>query len=357
MQLEATVADIARKLQEGNFPNRRSIYQGILLRFLGDLKWDVFDTNAISPEYLPDKGKVGCALCHPPATPKVLIEVKQPGQPGGKRRVRQTLEYASHARIQLVVSTDGRTWSFHHLPTAPTAEYDYDERGIFKLDLIESPASESAAVLQRYLEQGRVASGEVLKTAREEYKSVAARQTIPHAWRYLVDSRDEMLFDLIADTVESKVGLRPDVEDIAGFLADPGGTGLVTDSSPAPLKSPPRNSASQRRRVLVMQGREFSYNSRKEAMVIVLRELAQGDPDFLQRCSRDPAFRGTKRRYLAQHVGDIFPDRPDLWKYHEQLPGGWLVSTNENNSLKMKLIKAAAQVAGLRFGRDVIVEF
>ncbi len=356
MQLEATVSDIARKLREGNFPKRQSIYhiyQGIVLRILSDLSWEVHDTNMVSPEYRTGEGRIGCALCHPPTAVKILIEVKQPG---GRRRVRQTLEYAFHARIQLVVSTDGRTWSFR-LPTAPTAEYDYDEQGIFRLDLTESPASESAAVLQRYLEQGRVASGEVLRTVREEHESFVARRTIPRAWRELVESRDELLFDLIAETVESKVGFQPAVEDIAGFLADSSGTGLVADSSHPPLKSPPQNSASQRRDVLVVKGRKFSYKSAKEAMVIVLRELAQADTDFLQRCSSHPAFLGSKRRYLARRTEDIFPDRPGLRKLHERLPGGWLVSTNENNSLKMKLIKAAAQVAGLRFGHDVIVEF
>ncbi len=39
------------------------------------------------------------------------------------------------------------------------------------------------------------------------------------------------------------------------------------------------------------------------------------------------------------------------------LPGGWIVGTNLNNQLKMRIIKAAAEVAGIKFGRDVIVDF
>ena len=54
----------------------------------------------------------------------------------------------------------------------------------------------------------------------------------------------------------------------------------------------------------------------------------------------------------------------------EALPGGWLVATNLNNILKKpsqtrrdcdasgaNVIKLAAEVAGLSFGKDVIVEF
>jgi hypothetical protein len=41
----------------------------------------------------------------------------------------------------------------------------------------------------------------------------------------------------------------------------------------------------------------------------------------------------------------------------EKLPGGWLVATNLNNVLKKTIIRLAAEVAGLTFGKDVIVEF
>ena len=108
---------------------------------------------------------------------------------------------------------------------------------------------------------------------------------------------------------------------------------------------------------LVIRGSLFSYNSGKSAMVIVLRELARLDSNFLQRCAQDRAFRGKKRRYLARRVEDLFPDRPDLRKLHERLEGGWLVSTNLPNPKKEFLIKAAVRVAGLTLGRDVIVPF
>jgi hypothetical protein len=41
----------------------------------------------------------------------------------------------------------------------------------------------------------------------------------------------------------------------------------------------------------------------------------------------------------------------------EDLPGGWFVATNLNNVLKKTIIRLAAEVANLQFGKDVIVEF
>lgn len=52
-----------------------------------------------------------------------------------------------------------------------------------------------------------------------------------------------------------------------------------------------------------------------------------------------------------------YPDRPDLRKHHKPLPDNWLLSTNINNRLKKNLVQAAAEVAGLKFGKDIVIEF
>ena len=108
---------------------------------------------------------------------------------------------------------------------------------------------------------------------------------------------------------------------------------------------------------LITNGREYSYDNAKDAMVKVLRELASADGSFLERCSQHPDARGRKRRYIARAPEELYPDRPDLRDLREDLPGGWLVATNLNNVLKKTIIKPAAEVAGLSFGKDIIVEF
>ena len=52
----------------------------------------------------------------------------------------------------------------------------------------------------------------------------------------------------------------------------------------------------------------------------------------------------------------FIPDRENLRDMRESLPGGWSVATNLNNVLKKMIIKLAADVAGLSFGKDVIIE-
>ena len=54
--------------------------------------------------------------------------------------------------------------------------------------------------------------------------------------------------------------------------------------------------------------------------------------------------------------GELYPDREDLRDMRESLPGGWLVATNLSNVLKTTIIRLAAEVAGLKFGKDVIVD-
>jgi hypothetical protein len=108
---------------------------------------------------------------------------------------------------------------------------------------------------------------------------------------------------------------------------------------------------------LLLRGKAYPYTSAKDAMVIVLRELARDDPSFLERCSRHPDAQGRKRRYIARTPEELYPDREDLRDLRESLPGGWLVATNLNNVLKKAIIKLATEVAGLTFGKDVVVEF
>ena len=115
MQLERTVADIDQKLRDGRFPNEQSISQGIVLRILSDLGWDVYDTNVVWPEFSTGEGRVDFALCAPPAKPKCFVEVKQQGK--AEDGVKQALEYAFHTGAQFVTLTDGQTWSFYLPPS------------------------------------------------------------------------------------------------------------------------------------------------------------------------------------------------------------------------------------------------
>ena len=365
MSLETTLADITSRLRQGKFPNEQAISQGIVLRVFQELGWDTWDTNVVWPEYQTGEGRADFALCHPPSKPAVFTEVKQPGK--AEDAVRQALEYAFHAGVPFVVLTDGRTWSFY----LPAEQGSYEDRRVYKLDLYERPTTEAAAALHRYLACARVHSGEALEAARKEYRSrnrqSQAKAAIPEAWRQLVEKGDELLVEMLTNAVESRAGVRPDADDVAEFLAGLSKTIIVEAArgfpTPeinvvSPRPTPTRTtSESTRSGKLVLLGQASSYHNAKDAMVIVLRELAKSDPSFLERCSQHPDAQGRKRRYIARTPEELYPDREDLRDMRDTLPGGWLVATNLNNILKKTIIRLAAEVAGMKFGKDIIVEF
>ena len=359
MPLETTLEDIGSKLREGRFPNEQSISQGIVLRILGDLDWDVYDTNTVWPEYSTGEGRVDFALCDPPSKPKVFVEVKQSNYI--EDGVRQALEYAFHTGVPFIVLTDGKTWSFY----LPAEQGSYEERRVFKLDLFERSAHEAARVLQHYLERSRISSGLALEDARDEYKDqnrrAVAREEIPDAWKDLIDGGDELLIELIATTVESKVGVRPTDNDVIEFLhlldKQDSSQGPPWSDGRTAITKPQSTKKTGRRGKLSVSGKNFGYDNAMEATIIVLRELGKTDPTFLERLSHHPACQGRKRRYVARSSTDLYPDRPDLREYCARLPGNWLVSTNLNNQIKKTIVQAATDVTGLKFGKDVIVDF
>ena len=263
--------------------------------------------------------------------------------------------------------TDGKTWSFY----LPAEQGSYEERRVFKLDLFERSTGESADVLRRYLERSGVASGEALEVARKEYRSqnrrALARQAIPDAWAALINERDELLMERLADSVESKAGIRPEDSDVIDFLSSlrgpvPGGLpssgsrGQMGTDQPQQETTVPRRPKTSRRGTLVISGKEFVYGNAKEAVAIVLCELHRADPTFFQQFSRHPANRGRKHRFVAQSSEDLFPDRPDLRRRHRRLSDNWLLSTYMDNRRKKAIVQAAAEVAGLKFGKDIVIE-
>ena len=359
MALETTLSDITTRLRQGKFPNEQAISQGIVLRVFQELGWDTWSTNIVWPEYQTGGGRVDFALCHPPSKPAVFIEVKQPGK--AEDAVRQALEYAFHTGVPFIVLTDGRTWSFY----LPAEQGSYEDRRVYKLDLYERPPAEAGEILCRYLERTRVESGVALEAARKEYRSrnrsSQAKAAIPDAWQELVEKGDEILVEILMSAVESKVGIRPDADDVAEFLVrlgkQFGGTPKLPDVMPPRPIAPHPIVVPKRSGKLTLRGKTYSYHNAKDAMVIILRELAKSDPSFLERCSQHPDSQGRKRRYIARTPEELYPDREDLRDLREVLPGGWLVATNLNNVLKKTIIRLAAKVAGLSFGKDVIVDF
>ena len=119
----------------------------------------------------------------------------------------------------------------------------------------------------------------------------------------------------------------------------------------------PQATRTQPKGTLRIHAATFHYRNAKEALLIVLQQLHKADSSFLDRFSRDPRCIGRARRTLARRREDLYPGRPDLQaKQSVEVAAGWLLGTNTSTPQKVAVIRAAADVAGLTFGEDIVVD-
>ena len=91
-----------------------------------------------------------------------------------------------------------------------------------------------------------------------------------------------------------------------------------------------------------------------DVVVQVLRTLAERDSDFFKKFADLPKH-GRTRRYLAKNQEELYPSRPDLTRMSKEIAPGWWIGTNYANRDKLKILKMACEVAGIRFGSDLKV--
>lgn len=362
MTLADRIREIRAAIQSGSFANEAAVKQGAVLPLLADLGWPVFRTAVVAPEYSVASRRVDLALCDPPARPVVFVEVKQAGQTDGADR--QLFEYAFHEGVPMAVLTDGQEWSFY----LPAEQGRYEDRRVYRLDLVERDVDECERRLLRYLSYDAVRSREAIENARRDYRDVHRRrqidETLPQAWRKLIEGPEELLIELLSDQVESLCGYRPDPDAVVRFLAEriplSSSTGLRL---PAPPEPPRVRSSLRTHRARAaseigfeMDGRFVPARSAREVMSNVFAALADRDPTFLDRFAALPR-QGRRRRYLARNPGELYPDRPDLARdhSHEFRPGWWL-GTNVSIAQIQRIIQMACDVAGLEYGRDLRVK-
>jgi hypothetical protein len=354
------IKDIQTRLKTGQFINEASVSQGAVLPILNALGWPIFNSQIVCPEYTIEGRRVDFALCHQPRRPEVFIEVKQVGQDEGADR--QLFEYAFHAGVPLAILTTGQQWHFY----LPAEQGTYQERRIYRLDLLEREAEECASRLTRYLFSERVRDGESLVAAREDYRGLARireiHETLPISWRRLIEEQDDLLIELIAAKVEEICGYKPDPDTVARFLEQ-----QTRPSPPLPeVRSPnrqPRSSpvgpsptptAGSTRTGYVLNGQEFQARSARDALISVLERLNSRDPGFLERFAARR--HGRTRRFVAKTADELYPGRPDLGRDHShQLNSGWWVGTNYSRKNIRQILQMASEVAGLQFGTELIV--
>jgi predicted type IV restriction endonuclease len=160
MEITNHIERVRDELRKGSFTSEAAVSQGIILPILNELGWPVFNTTIVIPEYSVEGLRVDYALCHPENRPAVFVEVKKVGL--SESADRQLFEYAFHVGVPMAILTDGQEWSFY----LPGEQGSYNERRVYKIDLLERSTDEASEILTRYLSYERTCSGEALKAAR-----------------------------------------------------------------------------------------------------------------------------------------------------------------------------------------------
>ncbi len=367
MNLQPVLKEIVTKLERGGFSSEASVSQGVVLPILNALGWPVFDTSIVTPEYSMENRRVDFALCHPPSKPVIFIEVKKVGLTEGADR--QLFEYAFHRGVPLAVLTDGQTWSFY----LPGEAGRYDERRVYKVDLLGRTVNVSEERLERYLGYKRTTSGDGLRAAQADYRNVARerdiQRSLPIAWSTLIEEQDSILLDLLAEKVEDICGYKPTMDSCSDFMNLLSRTGGLAHRSSSFEESPkPFGTPETHRPVLTGRepgqravgkftfsffGKEYSATTAIEVVKTVLELLESKDPGFLERFASRK--HGRKRQFLARNRAELYPGRPDLEGRSLQVCGSWWLGTNYSRPSMQKIINLAKEVVDPRVAEQLKV--
>ncbi|RJP19508.1 MAG: hypothetical protein C4527_26745 [Candidatus Omnitrophota bacterium] len=356
MSVENCIQQIKNNIQNGRYANESMVSQGALLPILQSLNWPVYDISVVIPEYTIEGKRVDFALCHPPGHPKVFIEVKRTGMIEGADR--QLFEYAFHQGVPMAILTDGRDWSFF----LPAEEGNYQERCVYKLDILERDLAESVERFRRYLNFSKVCSDEALSDARRDYRDTSRirklEETLPKAWSKLLDESEEILVELIAEKTEDLCGYKPNNELVSKFLKSQiiptmQETGIQKTSQPIISDV----SVSKSQIYFIYKGKKYDKRKAIEVPISLLKLMAKDDAFFLQKFTNQSHGR-RNGRYLDKDKYKLYPnDRQRCERCSVEIVPGWWFGTNISNPTKTKIIELACRVAGLKFGKDVIIHF
>ncbi len=103
-----------------------------------------------------------------------------------------------------------------------------------------------------------------------------------------------------------------------------------------------------------LDGERHVASDATEAMVSILADLAQYDDDFFPKLAAK--VRGRTRNHIARSRSEVYPGRPDLARYVQEIGPGWFIGSNIANREKKKILRAACEVMGLAFGRDLKID-
>ena len=360
--MQQLIERIRERLKQSAYMNEAAISHGVVMPIVGSLGWDTADPAQVVPEFpIEGRGRIDFALFGIGRKPSVLIEVKGVGR--AVEADRQLFEYAFHQGVPLCVLTDGREWSFY----LPSGQGSYEDRRVYRLQLDDREPEECERVLHRYLARERVRDQSAFEDAQRDYRDAAGKReaagALHRAWTELLGEVEGLVPQAVADKAEALCGFRPGDDDVRRFLRTlqpQVGAKSAPLSSPRPVTAGGENTlaagpASKRGKSsgpiqFKIFGEQRETPTAALALVEILRALVTLDPDKVSELS--VALRKRTRSIVDRSPQLINPNRPDLAEAVD-IGNGWMVGLNLSNQDKMRVIRTAAQIYGLRMPEDL----
>lgn len=353
--MEDIIRDIQQKIAQGRFPSEAAISQGVVLRLLRALDWDVDDVDVVWPEFPLEGQRADFALCYPGQRPVVLVEVKQPGTMGLNAED-QLARYAFRQGVGLVVLTSGEEWHFY----APYGQGRFSDRRIYRLNLTERGAAESASRLRRYLAYASWRNGAAVIAVQDDLREMLGSQEtqrqLPQAWHTLLSEPNANLVDLLIAQLEKQTGIeapRTEVERYlkaksAGQAPHPTSTPCPRDPNPPKPPTPGESPLQRSDPRLWIDGVEITVANHRDRYVKAVSFLAKVSPGLLETIAESA--RGKTRAIVATSPAALFPKKPefadtkDHWRGLPDVPG-WYIDVNKSaESMRSQLISACSLV-------------
>lgn len=192
-----------------------STKQGIVLRLLSFLGWDIFDVEEVYPDYAIKATMISYAL-RIDGTVRLLIDVKS-GQDKLEDHQKPLLACAAQGGVDLCVLTNGSQWWFF-LGSDRTGRI---HKRYYNCDFKEHKADKIAPRLIEFLGRTKVAKGEALKSAKSTYQNERqkiAADALPEAWNQLLSPPNKILVEILSETSEKLCGYRADSSLVEKFI-------------------------------------------------------------------------------------------------------------------------------------------
>jgi len=285
-----------------------STKQVVILKMLTLLGWNQFNIDEVTPEYSVSGKKVDYALRHDGSN-KVFIEVKKAGEDLEKHQ-EQLLNYAFIEGVHLAILTNGSSWWFY----LPLREGSWEQRKFYTIEIFDQDAADIALKFVDFLSKENAISGEYVRNAEKVYRSKQKhhliKETLPKAWDRIIKEPDELLVELLAETVEKLCGYKPDNGTIERFLEPIAEKEINYSSTRTPLISKPTPGSPHKTELYTgksmdyfeFRGKRYNANSWKNMLVQVCKIMFA---IHRNRFNEVLNLRGKKRPYFTKNPNEL----------------------------------------------------